>query len=77
MGQKRMPGPGRPSKGDRELFATRIPTAVAGDLRALADDLDLSYSETLAELTRIGLEHRDEFRVPASAAQEALPLKAS
>lgn len=70
---KRRPGPGRPSKGHRELMATRLPHDVSGDVKALAEARDWSYSETLAELVAIGLRHLDEL-LPVPTAQEELPL---
>ena len=45
---RRRPGPGRPSKGDRTVFTTRIPAQIAEALRAYADEADLSYSEAVA-----------------------------
>jgi len=41
---------GRPSKGDRELFATRLPVELAELVRDDADRSDLSLSEHLANL---------------------------
>jgi hypothetical protein len=70
---KRRPGPGRPSKGDRELMATRLPLDVSGGVKALAEARDWSYSETLAELVAIGLNHLAELP-PAPTEQEELPL---
>lgn len=54
---------------------TRVPTDDSAALRALAEALDLSYSETAAALIHIGLRHRDELSamIP-SPAQEELPL---
>lgn len=69
----RRPGRGRPSKGDRDLMATRLPTPTAALVRELAEVRDWTYSDTLAALVAIGLNHRDE--LPAEAAeQEELPL---
>lgn len=53
-------GAGRPSKGARELFATRMPADEADRFRELADTLGVSYSDLLLELQRIGMAHRDE-----------------
>lgn len=44
----RRSGPGRPSKGDRHLFATRLPRPVADSVQARSDELGLSYSEYIA-----------------------------
>lgn len=53
-------GAGRPSKGARELFATRMPLSEAREFRELADRLQVSYSELLLELQRVGMSHRAE-----------------
>lgn len=70
---KRRPGPGRPSKGDRALMATRLPLDDAEDVKALAEARDWTYSETLAELVGIALKHLDELP-PGPTPQEELPL---
>ncbi len=44
---------GRPSKGDRELFATRLPVELAEMVRDDADRSDLSLSEHLANLVAL------------------------
>jgi hypothetical protein len=70
---KRRPGRGRPSKGDRDLMATRLLAPTAALVRELAEARDWTYSDTLAALVTIGLHHRDE--LPAETAeQEELPL---
>ncbi len=57
---------------------TRLPThSSAAAVRELAEQFDLSYSETVAELVRLGLERAEDFIPPGPAQQEALPLKAS
>jgi hypothetical protein len=61
-------GAGRPSKGARELFATRLPAAEAEQFRLLADTLGVSYSDLLLELSRIGMAHRAE--LPFSVQEE-------
>ena len=53
-------GAGRPSKGPRDLFVTRVPVEEGAEVRALAAELDLSYSDAVGELIRIGLRHRAE-----------------
>lgn len=70
-------GGGRPSKGPRDLFVTRIPETDGAEVRALAEEYDLSYSDAVGELIRIGLRHQSELRERMRAAQEELPLKAS
>lgn len=42
------PGSGRRSKGERVQFITRLPIELATRVRAEAEELDLSYSEALA-----------------------------
>lgn len=70
---KRQPGRGRPSKGPRDLMVTRLPVDVGEQVRDLAVDRDWSYSETLAALVGIGLQHVAELPV-APSEQEELPL---
>ena len=48
--RQRTPGSGRRSKGRRDIFTTRIPTPLAGQLRADAERLDLSYSDFIANV---------------------------
>lgn len=69
---KRQPGPGRPSKGDRTLMATRLPNPDSDRVREIAAAYDWSYSETLAALVAIALNHCAE--LPALDQQEELPL---
>ena len=47
---KHKPGPGRPSKGARLPFTVRVPAALAAAVRADADQLDLSYSDHIANV---------------------------
>lgn len=69
------PGVGRPSKGSRDVIVTRVPTVDSTELKKLAEQLDLSHSETAAELIRIGLRHRSELPQAAHLDnQEELPL---
>ena len=56
----RTPGPGRPSKGARKGYFTRIPVADASEIDTGAEAADVSYSEFIAALVSIGLRHRDE-----------------
>lgn len=69
-------GVGRPSKGERDVVVTRVPTVDSSELREIAEQRGSSISETAAALIRIGLRHRHELPdVPSSAeAQEELPL---
>lgn len=54
-------------------MATRLPVHAAEAVRALAVDRDWSYSDTLAALVAIGLDHAAE--LPASPInQQELPL---
>lgn len=41
---------GRPNKGPRELFSTRVSPELASKFRAEAEHLDLSYSDLLANV---------------------------
>ena len=65
---------GRPSKGPRDLMVTRLSISDGEQVRALAAELDWSYSDTLAALVRIGLSHRAALPKPKTDAQEELPL---
>jgi hypothetical protein len=49
----RPPGAGRPSKGAREYFGTRLPAELAALVRAESDRLDLSYSEYIANILAV------------------------
>lgn len=51
---------GRPSKGDRHAFMTRIPMRDAKEVIESSDALDVYYSDYIAALVEIGLRHRDE-----------------
>ena len=70
---KRQAGPGRPSKGQRHLMATRLPTDVADAVRGLAEARDWSYSDTLAALVVLGLDRVADLP-PAPTQQTELPL---
>lgn len=69
-------GPGRPSKGDRHQFATRVPRQVADAIQENADNNGLSYSEYLAWV--LANAHGFETPMPngtgASPEQGRLPL---
>lgn len=65
---------GRPSKGPRDLMVTRLSLPDGEQVRALAAELDWSYSDTLAALVRIGLTHRETLPTAAPQTQEELPL---
>lgn len=62
------PGAGRPSKGDRRQFVTRVPRAAADLVLAEAEARDLSYSEYLAIV--IALAHG----VPAAMPDPLYPV---
>lgn len=68
--QRRAAG-GRPSKGDRHVLTTRIPTAEAEKLFAVADALGTSASSFIAEVMAEKLASID---LNALSSQEALPF---
>lgn len=57
MTNRRQGSTGRPSKGDRHAFSTRIPRVYAERVIAYADAIDRSYSDVLADLV---IRHADE-----------------
>jgi len=65
MARQRNAG-GRPHKGDRKLFSTRLPQDLAELMSAEADELDLTYSDYLANLVA---EHFDRGLLVAPAPQ--------
>lgn len=69
-------GSGRPSKGDRHLFGTRVPRLVADAVQENADKHGLSYSEYIAWV--LANAHGFETPMPhgngTSPAQGRLPL---
>lgn len=74
-GTRRRPGSGgRPSKGDRHLFATRIPVPVAEAVMEAAEALGLSYSEFLALLAAEAMGMPELAPHPRPVNQEELPL---
>lgn len=75
--RQRNTGGGRPSKGDRHQFITRVPRAAADRIQAEADRLDLSYSEYIAYV--LANAHGIETPLPehASYDQRELPLASS
>ena len=50
MPREKTPGSGRKGKGPREVLATRVSPELARRLRDEAEQLDLSYSEVLANV---------------------------
>lgn len=75
MAKRRVnPGAGRPSKGERELFTTRVPKPVADLIRVRAEELDLSFSECVADLLAVALDVPEHSIVVKDRAQEELPL---
>ncbi|MGP5220668.1 hypothetical protein ACTXMB_15140 [Arthrobacter rhombi] len=69
--QKRSSGTGRPSKGDRHVFTTRVPVHDAEKLFAVADSLGKSASEFIAETMSEKLASID---LSALEGQEELPI---
>lgn len=69
--QKRTSGGGRPSKGDRHVFTTRIPIRDAEKLFAVADSLGKSASEFIADAMTEKLATID---LTALEGQEELPI---
>lgn len=69
--QKRSSGTGRPSKGDRHVFTTRVPMRDAEKLFAVADSLGKSASEFIAETMSEKLATID---IAAIKGQEELPI---
>lgn len=66
---------GRPSKGARDTMVTRLPANEGAAVRQLAVDLDWSYSDTLAALIRLGMQHREQLLITSTSHdQEELPL---
>jgi hypothetical protein len=66
---------GRPSKGARDTMVTRLPANEGAAVRQLAVDLDWSYSDTLAALIRLGMQHREQLPITSTShGQEELPL---
>jgi hypothetical protein len=55
-------------------MVTRLSITDGEEVRALAAELDWSYSDTLAALVRIGLSHRGELPRAVTNAQGELPL---
>jgi hypothetical protein len=71
---RRVPGPGRPSKGDRWPVYVRLPRHVADQVRADADRLDISYSDMMASLAA---EHYGvSLELPRVDLEDQLPLSA-
>jgi len=68
------PGPGRKSKGDRDLFVSRVPRDVANAVRREADRLDLSLSEYIANV--LAKAHGYAAPTRPDEKQETLPMSA-
>jgi len=66
MARNYKPGPGRPSKGPRKAFATRLAVPLAEAVEAEASSREMTYSEYLAALA--DLMHRDGELLPEFAA---------
>lgn len=69
--QKRSATGGRPSKGDRHVFTTRVPIRDAEKLFAVADSLGKSASEFIAETLAEKLATID---LSTTKSQEELPI---
>lgn len=69
--QKRTTAGGRPSKGDRHVFTTRVPIRDAEKLFAVADSLGKSASEFIAETM---IEKLATIDLAALEGQEELPI---
>lgn len=77
MAKRAAPGAGRPSKGDRDVFMTRVPRAVGDAVRQRAEDLDLSFSECIADLLAAALDMSEHAIAVKDRAQQELPLKSA
>ncbi|WP_255260369.1 MULTISPECIES: hypothetical protein [unclassified Arthrobacter] len=71
MIQKRAVG-GRPSKGDRHVFTTRVPMPDAEKLFAVTDAMGISASQFIAEMINEKLSTIDLDKL---SGQGALPIK--
>lgn len=60
--RRRSTGGGRPGKGDRHVFALRVPREYADRVIAYADATDETYNDVLLQLI---VRHIDEFDVAA------------
>ncbi len=72
---RRRPGAGRPSKGDRWLVYARLPRELANLFQAEADQLGLTYNDLL---TNLAAEHygRPPVQLPQRFLEDELPLSA-
>ena len=72
----RTPGPGRPSKGERDSFFTRPATPVGKVIRANADSLGMPYGEYISACLAqfLGMTEYAP-NPPAPLDQQELPLK--
>lgn len=68
------PGAGRPSKGDRHAFMTRIPRETADALMAEAERLNVTYGDLIAYHVARSLGTSTKLPQFERLAQEALPL---
>ncbi|SDY96608.1 hypothetical protein SAMN05661080_05155 [Modestobacter sp. DSM 44400] len=67
---------GRPSKGDRTVLYSRVPTSVVERLKAEADARGLPYADVVAEILCDHYGEVYEFSRPANPNQERLELTA-
>lgn len=71
--RRRPGGPGRPSKGARDVFAVRPMQPVGDVIRANADALDMSYSDYISAILANALNMPEHAPTPPHA-QDQLPL---
>lgn len=71
-------GPGRPSKGDRHLFATRTPRPLADVIRRRADEAGLTLSDYIASVLATAHDMPEFVHAPhPQTLSEELPLSRS
>jgi len=69
---RRPPRTGRPSKGERQLFVTRLPAPLAEQFRDEADALELTLTDHLANIVAAHYGAPAIVEVVEDAAQERL-----
>ena len=71
-------GPGRPGKGDRQLFATRAPRPLADVIRRRADEAGLTLSDYIASILATAHDMPEFVHAPnPQTLSEELPLSRS
>lgn len=68
---------GRPSKGDRHAFMTRIPRAAADRVQEDAQRLGISYSDYIAYLVANAVGVETSLPSTSQDRQEELPLQSA